>query len=145
MSLSLWAAEPAILKGTPAVAKRILPPPPMVFRPDLGWRHFQTLLCFYKAKCFCLPWPIHLLYSLLTWSNYRQWPEPVLFPRWPGPLQFCNDLTFHFPATKYLRQSRSNLLLTFLAAPLTLRVIHCKCYKMGQCSLCDFSGSLCIW
>jgi len=36
MSLSLWAAEPAKEKGTPAVAKRILPPPPMVFRPVLN-------------------------------------------------------------------------------------------------------------
>ena len=46
MSLSLWAAEPAKEKGTPAVAKRILPPPPMVFRPVLELRHFHTLTCF---------------------------------------------------------------------------------------------------
>ena len=35
MSLSLWTADSAMAKGTPAVAIRILPPPPSVFTPVL--------------------------------------------------------------------------------------------------------------
>ena len=35
MSRSLWTADSAMAKGTPAVAIRILPPPPSVFTPVL--------------------------------------------------------------------------------------------------------------